>query len=69
VPARRVSPADLVVGFDRALHDPTIRAHAALLGRLIGAEDGVANGVLAIERSLPAFQSEHQPAVRAVPSS
>jgi sterol 3beta-glucosyltransferase len=68
VPARRASPADLVVAFDRAVHDPSIRAHAALLGRLIGAEDGVGNGVLAIERALPTFRTEHQPAVRAVPS-
>jgi hypothetical protein len=58
-----------VVAFDRALHDPPIRAHAALLGRLIGAEDGVGNGVLAIERSLATHRAEHQAAVRAVPSS
>jgi sterol 3beta-glucosyltransferase len=69
VPARRVSPADLVVAFDRALHDPSIRAHAALLGRLIGAEDGVGNGVLAIERALATVRTEPETAVRAVPSA
>jgi UDP:flavonoid glycosyltransferase YjiC (YdhE family) len=50
VPARRVSPADLVAAFDKALHDPSVRAHAALAGRLLSAEDGVQNAVLAIEQ-------------------
>ena len=59
VPASRVSPADLVVAFDRALHDPSIRAHAALAGRLLGAEDGVGHAVLAIERALSTFSTEH----------
>jgi UDP:flavonoid glycosyltransferase YjiC (YdhE family) len=65
VPAGRVSPADLVVAFDRAMHDPSVRAHAALAKRLLGAEDGVGNAVLAIEGSLAAFQLERQNAARA----
>jgi UDP:flavonoid glycosyltransferase YjiC (YdhE family) len=65
VPASRVSPADLVVAFDRAQHDPSIRAHAALASRLLGAEDGVGNAVLAIEETLAAFQVERQDAARA----
>ena len=66
VPASRVSPADLVVAFDRALHDPSIRAHAALAGRLLGAEDGVGNAVGAIERALSTFSTEHT-AASAIP--
>jgi sterol 3beta-glucosyltransferase len=68
VPARRASPADLVVAFDRALHDPSIRAHAALAGRLLAAEDGVGNAVLAIGRTLVADFMEHHVEARAVPS-
>ena len=67
IPARRVSPADLVVAFDRALHDPTIRAHAALAGRLLSAEDGVHNGVLAIEQALMAVDFEAHRHPRAIP--
>jgi sterol 3beta-glucosyltransferase len=67
VPAHRASPADLVVAFDRALHDPTIRAHASLAGRLLRAEDGVAEGVRALEEAVLAFQPERPAVISAVP--
>jgi len=67
VPAHRVSPADLVVAFDRALHDPTIRAHASLAGRLLQGEDGVGEGVRAAEEGVLAFQPQRPAVVRAVP--
>src|SRR5205807_2827329 len=69
IAARRVSPADLVGAFDRALHDPTIRAHAALAGRLLSAEDGVRNGVLAVEQVLMTVDVEAHRRPRAIPRS
>jgi sterol 3beta-glucosyltransferase len=65
VPASRASPADLVVAFDRAIHDPSIRAHAALAGRLVSAEDGVATAVQAIERAMAAALAEAHTTTRA----
>ncbi|MBO0682177.1 MAG: glycosyltransferase family 1 protein [Candidatus Dormibacteraeota bacterium] len=51
--AQRVSPADMVGAFDKAMHDPGMRARAALAGRLLNQEDGVANAVRAVERAVP----------------
>jgi sterol 3beta-glucosyltransferase len=65
IPSRRASPADLVIAIDRALHDPSIRAYAALASRLLAAEDGVGAAATAIEQTLPAFQVERQNAARA----